>query len=236
VDYDFGLSRAINGRKKSGTVSGMKITAISGIAVLLAWQAFGQAVPSFEVASIKVIADPGQGTPRAFSNTPQRSGGRISWTTNQTLVLRYAFNLPAWRIVRADKNVDEGFYVIDATMSESTTEDQVRIMLQNLLATRFGHTSHRENRDVQGYALVLGKNELKIKLAAAGDAPPLPEYLGSKPSDAFEGRIFVSKEGKGASALTGRGVSMTQMADTLSATLNMLVLDRTYHLAKPSEN
>jgi uncharacterized protein (TIGR03435 family) len=34
-------------------------------------------------------------------------------------------------------------------------------------------------------------------------------------------------EGKGASTLTGRGVSTTQLAETLSATLGTVVLDQT---------
>jgi uncharacterized protein (TIGR03435 family) len=210
--------------RKRRIIGEMKITGLIGIAVLLAGQAFGQ---TFEVASVKLVADPGQGLPKGFSVTPRRSGGRISWTTNQTLLLRYAYNLPDWRIVRMDKDHDEASYAIDATMDEAATEDQVRAMLQNLLVTRFGLTSHRESKEVQGYALMVAKNGLKIKAAVPGETPALPDYMGSKPAAAFEGRIFVSAEGKGRSALTGRGVSMTQLADTLSATLGTLVPDRT---------
>ena len=202
----------------------MKILACIGVAVLLAWSAFGQ---TFEVASVKAVPDPGQGLPKGFSLTPRRSGGRISWITDPVLLLRYAFNLPDWRIVRMDKDHDEAFYAIDATMEEAATDDQVRAMLQNLLVTRFGLVSHRESREVQGYALMVGKNGLKIKPSAAVDAPPMPDYMGNKSAAAFERRIFVSGEGKGTSALTGRGVSMAQLADTLSAELGTLVFDQT---------
>jgi uncharacterized protein (TIGR03435 family) len=59
------------------------------------------------------------------------------------LLLRYAFNLPDWRIVRMDKDRDDASYAIDATMDEAATEDQVRVMLQKLLVARFGLVSHR---------------------------------------------------------------------------------------------
>jgi uncharacterized protein (TIGR03435 family) len=208
----------------------MKVTARTGIAVLLVLPAFGQIGKpglAFEVASVKLVPDPGQGLPKGFSLNPRRSGGRISWTTNETLLLRYAFNLPDWQIVRLDKDHDESSYAIDATMDEAATDDQIRVMLQNLLVTRFGLVSHRESKEVQGYALVVAKNGLKIRAAVPDETPALPDYMGSKPAAAFEGRIFVSAEGKGTSALTGRGVSMAQLADTLSATLGTLVLDRT---------
>jgi uncharacterized protein (TIGR03435 family) len=78
----------------------------------------------------------------------------------------------------------------------------------------------------------VAKNGPKIKAATAlktalKEAPPMPEYLkGGTPAD-FEGQILVSKEGRGMAAVTGRGVSLSQLADTLSETLSTFVLDRT---------
>jgi uncharacterized protein (TIGR03435 family) len=146
---------------------------------VVAGSAFGQ---TFDVASVKAVAELGQGLPKGFSTAPQRSGGRISWTTNPTLLLRYAFDLPDWRITRLDKENGESFYAIDATMDKAASEGQVRLMMQNLLMSRFGLTSHRESKEVQGYALMAAKSGLKIKPAAAGEAPPLPEYMGKQAS------------------------------------------------------
>jgi uncharacterized protein (TIGR03435 family) len=205
----------------------MSVPALASLAVLAACQSFAQsATParSFDVASVKVLRS-SQGLPDVFSLNPRRSGGRISWTANLTLLLRYAYGLPDWRIVRTDK--DQSFYAIDATMDTSATEDQVRLMLQRLLAERFKLASHRETKEVQGYALVVGKNGAKIKASVPGETHPMPEYLAGKSPDAFEGHIFVGMEGKGTSALTGRGVSTAQLAETLSATLGALVLDQT---------
>src|SRR5690349_1626310 len=90
--------------------------------------------PVFEVASVKRIAVLG-GLPDGFSMTPRRSGGRLTWTTNRTLLLRYAFQLDGARIVGT--GIDDGFYAIEATTDPSATEDQIRLMLQSLLADRF---------------------------------------------------------------------------------------------------
>jgi uncharacterized protein (TIGR03435 family) len=138
----------------------------------------------------------------------------------------YAYHLPTWRISGMDK--DRSFYLVAATMDASATEDQVRLMLQALLVDRFKIVSHRETKEFQGYALVVGKNGPKLKTASAsGEAPPLPEYFGGKTSAAFEGRIFTSMEGIGTSAVTGRGVSTSQLADELSENLSAFVLDQT---------
>jgi bla regulator protein blaR1 len=219
------VARLNVGKKLALAVAGTVALAVPiGIGVINASVLLAQSpqVSAFEVASVRVLQG---GPPDSFFLGLRRSGGRISWTTNLGLLLRYAYNLPDWRIVRTDK--DQSFYAIDATMDTSATEDQVRLMLQTLLADRFKLVSHREAREVQGYALVLAKNGPRIKSSLPGEVHPMPEYAAGKPPDPFEGRVFVSMEGKGTSALTGRGVSTAQLAETLSATLGTLVLDQT---------
>jgi uncharacterized protein (TIGR03435 family) len=196
---------------------------LASITVLLASDAFGQtATPAFEVASVKVLAGPSGG----LSLNPRRSGGRITWTTPLSFLCTYAYHLPAWRIIGIDK--DSSFYEIQATMDASASEDQVRLMMQKLLADRFKLVVHRETKEFQGYALVVAKNGPKIKaILTPEEAPPLPEYLGGKTSAAFEGHSFVSMEGRATSAITGRGVPISQLADVLSETLGTFVLDQT---------
>jgi len=205
----------------------MRVPAFMLIGALLASPLFAQAAasaPSFEVASVKAVQNSG-GPPVGFSLSPHRSGGRITWTTTLGFLLNYAYHLSDWQIVRTDK--DQSFYAIEAIMDESTSEEQVRLMFQTLLAERFKLAAHRETKEVQGYALIATKDEPKIKASAAGDTHPMPDYLGGKPSAAFEGRIFVSMEGRATSALTGRGVSTAQLAEALSAELGTFVLDQT---------
>jgi uncharacterized protein (TIGR03435 family) len=67
-----------------------------------------------------------------------------------------------------------------AKMPEGANKDQVPEMLQTLLAERFKLTLHRASKETQVYALVIGKNGLKMKetppdvqvaAPADGDAP-----------------------------------------------------------------
>ena len=205
----------------------MKSPMLASIAVLLACYSFGQtATPAFEVASVKLIGS----VPVGFSQYPRRSGGRITWNATLGFLCTYAYHLPAWRIIGADK--DQSFYELQATMDASATEDEVRLMLQKLLEDRFKLAVHRETKEFQGYALVVAKNGPKIKPAALEESPPLPEYFKGKPPAAFEGRIIVSMEGRGTSALTGRGISTSQLADTLADTLGTFVLDQTGMIGK----
>jgi bla regulator protein blaR1 len=185
--------------------------------------------PSFEVASIRVIpnVDVSKALPANFSLTPRRSGGRISWTTDLIFLSCYAYHLPGWRIQGTDK--DQHFYAIEATIDASASEDQVRLMFQELLADRFKLAIHHETKEVQGYALAVAKNGLRVKAATAGEAHPMPPYFPYRNPGALEGQVLVTAAGPGILALTGRGVSMPQLAETLSDKLGLgtFVLDQT---------
>jgi uncharacterized protein (TIGR03435 family) len=60
-----------------------------------------------------------------------------------------------------------------AKMPEGATKEQVPEMLQALLAERFKLTLHRISKETQVYALVIGKNGLKMKETPA-DVPVAP--------------------------------------------------------------
>ena len=183
---------------------------------------FGQtAAPrSFEVASVKMFPDVQFGP-----NT--RSGGRIRRTTTLMGLVLYAYHLQGFQVSGMPKE-PVSWYVIDAKTDPSTTDSQIRLMFQTLLADRFQLTAHRETREVNGYALVAGKNGAKIKPVMPEEKPAaMPDYFKGKPAPAFEGQVFISKEGD-LSALTGRRVSMSQLAETPgNYELDTFVLDKT---------
>jgi uncharacterized protein (TIGR03435 family) len=178
--------------------------------------------PAFDVASFR------QTLPSGYLHlTPQRSGGRLTWSTTFVEYLKYAYHLPQWRMSGIDGAVPS-FYSLNATMDPNTSEDQVRLMLQSLLKDRFKIVSHWETRSCSGYRLVLGKNGSKLKTAtAAGEAPPMPEYRKNSPLAPFEGRIITEVWGSGIFGIMGRGVSMSQLADELSQELGECVVDQT---------
>jgi uncharacterized protein (TIGR03435 family) len=200
--------------------------AIVAVAVPLALGVIHAAeLPRFEVASVKMLPD----TPM-FSLSPIRSGGRIHWNTTAALLVLYAYHLQTFQVYGMPKE-PSGFYAVDATTDPSATEDQIRLMFQTLLAERFKLVARRETRQALGYALTVGKNGPKIKAVSAGEkAAPLPEWFQSK-GDTFsaviEGKIGATGEGKGITAITGRRVTMAQLAETLEQVVGAFVLDKT---------
>lgn len=129
-----------------------------------------QPLPQFEVASIKphpvngaVIRMPGVG------NTGLRTTGNTfteQLANVQTLIMDaydvkdfQVSGLPEWATSPSD------LYDVTATIPDgsSPTSDQLRRMLQALLADRFQLRLHRETKEVPVYGLVVAKGGLKLK-------------------------------------------------------------------------
>jgi uncharacterized protein (TIGR03435 family) len=65
------------------------------------------------------------------------------------------------------------WFAIEATMPPGTSKETARLMLQRGLADRFGLKVHWEKRDTPVYALVQGKNGIKIQPDADPEHPKL---------------------------------------------------------------
>lgn len=63
--------------------------------------------------------------------------------------------------------MDGAFFQVEATMPPDTTKDQLRVMLQNLLADRFKLKVHRESKESSTYSLVVAKGGPKMKESSA---------------------------------------------------------------------
>src|SRR6185312_5360335 len=96
--------------------------------------------------------------------------GRLTMT-NVTLVRCmaeaygvYPFQIgaPAW--------MSSTRYDIAARTANAAKEDQVRLLLQQLLAERFHLTLHREHRDLSLYSLTKGKQQPRLRDAQHPEA------------------------------------------------------------------
>jgi bla regulator protein BlaR1 len=110
----------------------------------------------------------------------------------------YALSAPAWL-------ADEHFDIVART-PEGGPGNQFPLMMQSLLAERFGLKVHKEPKSISGYALVAGKK---------------PPVLHEKPAGA--GSNTNSNGGK----LVGTNVSMDRLADILSRFIREPVQDQT---------
>jgi uncharacterized protein (TIGR03435 family) len=175
--------------------------------------------PRFEVVSIK----PGGDT---LSTKPGRSGGRIRWTTQVCYLIGYASHIDVSLV--SGKSCGS-VYSVEATFDPAATDDQVRSMMQSLLSDRFRMLAHRVSTEADGFALVIGKGGPKIKGASpAAEPPDLPAWIRN-PSSVLKAESFISSTipEPGVTAVAGRNISMSQLAETLQRSMKMPVWDRT---------
>jgi uncharacterized protein (TIGR03435 family) len=125
--------------------------------------------PSFEVASVK-LTQHGRG-PEGWSHssldTP--SPGNLT-AVNESLqgLIQFAYDVQGYQIVGPDwLNSDDACYDISAKASTETRRDEMRLMMQTLLAERLKLAVHKETRTLSGYNLVAAKNGPKQLNASA---------------------------------------------------------------------
>jgi len=132
---------------------------------------------SFEVASVKASGA------ITFKNADEAKRGAglqidgarvdISMMSLADLV-RQAYGLKAFQFSGPGWMSSER-YDVHAKLPAGATPAQVPAMLQNLLADRFQLAFHRDNREHPVYALLVGKNGLKLPVAESGQAAPAGE-------------------------------------------------------------
>ena len=170
------------------------------------------AAPAFEVATIK-LSEPD--TPGPLIGI---SAGRLTLTgfTFKELMV-YAYWIHPSQVLEAAGPMDsqkwmdsEKFDIVAKPEGDHVAEEQLRKMLQTLLADRFQLKFHHDRKQLPAYALVLGKDGSKMKARVPGDGGPGFRLV-------FQG-----------ARLPGRNASIAQLAFVLQAVvMDRPVLDQT---------
>jgi uncharacterized protein (TIGR03435 family) len=128
------------------------------------------AVPgtSFEVATIRPSA------PEEHARSLGWEGRRFTARdTTISQMVQFAYNLQAKQVVNAPGWLDSATYDIEAQAAAGEpSAAEFRVMMQHLLAERFGMKTHREPRTMSAYELVVAKGGAKLqttRLQAAKD-------------------------------------------------------------------
>src|SRR5580658_662985 len=137
-----------------------RLAAIGIVGLVSLTGAWGQSSQAFEVASVKPSrSNSGE------SNIDSRPGGGLT-ATNVTLteLIRLAFGVKDYQIVRAPGWIGTARYDIDAKAgnARNASDKDITPLLRQLLADRFRLTTHRETRELPVYALVVGKNGARL--------------------------------------------------------------------------
>jgi len=166
------------------------------------WQAAAGGNKSFDVASVKPASTFARGNifPLDEGNG-YVPGGRLSASLPLWFYIRFAYKIAWGDQERADavdhlpEWVDRDLFVIEARAEGSPTKDQMRLMMQSLLADRFKLKVHFETKQIPVFALTLVKpGALGRKLLPHEQGPPCPDSFtpssvppsgGSPPKEVF---------------------------------------------------
>lgn len=157
---------------------------------------------SFEIASVKrVVAPSGD-----YSVTMTQDPGTLRYPlTNLLNLLTLAYNLKDYQVVGPDWLGTENYFV-EAKYPAGTTARDVALMLQTLLAERFGLMFHRETKELPMYALVVDKKGFKLH--------PV-EGTGNSQSMSRRGQMEF------------KNTSLADFAESLTPVVSRPVLDKT---------
>jgi uncharacterized protein (TIGR03435 family) len=180
----------------------IKLAMLAASAVL----AFAQS-PAFEVASVKPTQHGRDANGWASSDVDVPTPGSLV-ATNASLqeLIQFAYGVKEYQIAGPFWLNDDSVCFDIAAKSPGASKQQMRQMLQTLLADRFQLALHRETRQLPIYNLVVAKSGLKLS-PTSGDG---------------RGGTF-SRGGE----VTGTNVTMAGIAYRLSRELNRPVLDQT---------
>jgi len=184
------------------------LTNAAGLVTLGLWnaprslaQSSAGSLPAFEVASVKRSqADSG-------GMTMTSDLGRL---TLRSVTLKFcievAYHARDYQLSGGPGWFGSESYDIDAKAAGPAKDSELYLMLQALLAERFKLSLHRETKEAPTYALVVGKNGIRVHEVEIGDGAELR----------------VSRD-----RLTGRKVPMSRFAEALSNLLGRPVQDMT---------
>jgi uncharacterized protein (TIGR03435 family) len=146
----------------------------------------------FDVASIKPSKLSGEGRNR--ENVTANPGTLTMHNVSLRSALQWAYRMKEYQVSGPTWIGDERFD-ISAKAADTAGEDQLRAMLQNLLAERFKIVLHHEMKDLPFYALLVAKNGPKLKDGKA------------------DGKSVIQPKGMG---LEAQNTSLSEVADLLT--------------------
>ena len=127
-----------------GVVGGMAALSAQGV------PAAQPAPPAFEVTSIK------RGAPGVFPDGPEARPGGVFLATTATpeSVIRFAYGLPSYQVAGGPAWTRTERFDFEARAGREVPVEELRRMVQALLADRFQLVVHREPREMSVYTLL----------------------------------------------------------------------------------
>jgi uncharacterized protein (TIGR03435 family) len=201
--------------------------------IVAAAAAIGQDQPpraEFEVASVKKSATP---EPGQYNIGVHIDGAMVSCTyLSLKSYISMAYQVPDTRINGPEWLDSEKFDIVAKLPAGG--RDQLRAMIQSLLADRFKLVLHKDSKEFPVYALVVGKNGLKLKESAPDaetDGAPSKSNVNVDVAGGRGGTVVNLGPGSyisyGLNKLEGKKVPMASLVDSISRFVDRPVVDMT---------
>jgi uncharacterized protein (TIGR03435 family) len=139
--------------------------------------AAGADEPRFDVASVKI------NTSGAAASRFLHTGGMIDGRNIVLkLLLNYAYGVEAFNISGGPGWINSDRFDVQAKATPNTSDSQMKMMTQALLADRFGLQVHRETKDSRVLVLTAVKGGMKLQPLKEGScvSPDDPNVTGSR--------------------------------------------------------
>lgn len=164
------------------------------------WQAAAGGKMSFDVASVKPSTFTREASFPLDDGNAYVPGGRLVASFPPMVLHQIAYKLGgslqerAAALAHLPKWVDSDLFEIEARAQGNPTKDQMRLMMQSLLADRFKLKVHFETNEAPVFALTLVKpGTLGPKLLPHQQGPPCPDSY-TPPAAPPSGGTFPSKD------------------------------------------
>jgi uncharacterized protein (TIGR03435 family) len=160
------MSDSLRGCALASTLLAVSFTFSTDAQTPMPQTAAPQSVPSFEAATIRTVL-PNSLSDGGFNKYP--SNRYFAHNKMLSIIIGMAYKTNGDRILGEPGWLDSQLYSIDARVDgdRELTADEMRPLVQDLLAQRFHLKVHREARMVSAYRLILAKGGAKLQPADA---------------------------------------------------------------------
>jgi len=207
------------------------------------WEIKAGGKMAFDVASVR-LSKPGTSSPESFPITaddgyfPSRGVFNADFPLSRLISFAYKLGPDKSRLMEASLPkwaLDDAYTVRAKTDNANATKDQMRLMVQALLADRFKLVLHAENRELPVFALTLmkpGKTGPKLRPHSEGPVcgEQWPDAIAKDAAFPFVCDIYQNKLATGHMVMIGsRNTALESMAPYLSmeGAFGRSVVDRT---------
>jgi len=182
---------------------------------------------TFEVASVKRSGPDSGNEMRGGPGTQDPITFRYTSATIEDLIVN-AYRVEYYQ-VSSSVPIDRDYFDVNAKIPPGATKQQFRVMLQNLLADRFGLRLRREVREFSGYALIVAKSGLKINdRTTAGATKAIAESFPEIPPGKPDMRVIeVPRNGYHLVRLRAQQMPISELARGIHVPGEELIVDQT---------